>query len=183
MWIRAALISVILALSVACGPPSEPESAPDAAQEAGPVSFAGQYQVTGVTIDQATGAQRPIQGTIILTELEGGSRYSSHVELETFFPGSEAAAAEIVGTGEGKVTGRKLEGTAETQLVAATVPGVDTGFAFVPRQVSQRIRSSSVAEIREGGTIAVEIENEPAEGEAEYSPTKTLLVGYPVETR
>jgi hypothetical protein len=182
MWIRAALVTGALALAMACGPPSEPESAPDSAHEAEPFSFGGRYHVTGVTIDQATGAQRPIQGTIVLNEVEGGSRYTSHVELETLFPGSDAVAAEVVGTGEGDVSGRRLVGTAETQLVAASVPGVDTGFAFVPREVGQRIRSSAIAEIKDDGTVSLEIHNEPAEGEAEYTPTKTLLVGYRAES-
>lgn len=182
MRIRAALMTAAFAFATACGAPSEPESASDPAQGTEPLSFGGRYHVTGVTIDQATGAQRPIQGMIVLTEVEGGSRYTSHVELETLFPGSDAVAAEVVGTGEGHVSGRKMEGTAETQLISAIVPGVDTGFAFIPRQVSQRIRSSAVAEINADGTISMEIHNEPAEGEAEYTPTRTLLVGYPAES-
>ena len=182
MWIRAALWVAAFGLMAACGPSSEPESPSGSAEEAGPVSFGGRYEVTGVTIDQTNGAQRPIHGVIVLVEVEGGTRYTSHVELETLFPGSDAVAAEVVGTGEGVVSARKLEGIAETQLVAGSVPGVDTGFAFVPRQVSQRIRSSAVGEIMDDGTISLEIHNDPAEGEAEYTPTQTLLVGYPVDS-
>ena len=58
----------------------------------------------------------------------------------------------------------------------ASVPGVDTGFAFVPRTVSTRIVSKVKGRLLEDGTIALEIENAPAEGE-QYRPTRTVLAG------
>jgi len=46
----------------------------------------------------------------------------------------------------------------------------------MPRQVSARIRSTSRAEIGADGTIEIEIDNDPAEGDA-YRPTHTVLKG------
>lgn len=145
------------------------------AQRAGPATPAsGVYQMTGVTIDRTTGIQRPIHGRVVITV--SGGEYTSHFELSTLFPGSTATAAQVTGTGSGRVEGSRLVGEADTHLVVATAPGVDVGFAFVPREVGPRIRSRSTAEFFADGSVRAEIENEAVEG-SDYSPTKTTLVG------
>ncbi len=160
-----------LLLLAGCGP-SELGSDVDVAA-APPIS--GRYQVSGVTIDQQSGQQRPIKGVVTLSQ--EGSEYTTHFELSTVYPGSEATAAQVIGTGEGSIEGRLLLGQAETQLVVAMVPGMDVDFAFMPRSVGTRLVSSSRAEFFDDGTLRIEIENEPAEGQ-DYSPTTTILVGY-----
>jgi hypothetical protein len=80
-----------------------------------------------------------------------------------------------MGHGEGTVEGQQLRGTADTQLLTSAA-GVDAGFIGMPRQVSARIRSSSVATLAADGSIKIEIDNEAAEG-ATYSPTRTVLKG------
>ncbi len=138
----------------------------------------GRYHVTGVTIDDSSGAQRPVQGTVNL-QVEGSS-YTTHFELDTLFPGSPDLSAEVIGTGEGTVEGNRLDGTAELQIHASTVPGVDAGFAFIPHAVSPRVESTSTAEFFADGSVRMEIRNRAAEG-AEYTPTRTTLVGYRLE--
>jgi hypothetical protein len=172
----------VAALGVGCEPaadvraPSSTALEP-AAGEGAERAISGQYEVTGVTIDLSSGGQRPILGRMSLRV--AGDRYTSHFELSTRYPGSEAVPAEVVGTGEGTIEGDWMRGRADTTLVAASVPGVDVGFAFVPRDVSTRIVSTSEAQLFEDGTVRIEIENEPAAG-ADYSPTRTILVGYRV---
>ena len=149
------------------------------AEEAGQAEagwLSGRYRVSGETVDKATGVARGISGTISLQQ-EGGA-YTTNFELRTVLPGSEAspAQAQVLGTGSGQIEGRKLRGTADTQILSSPVPGVDAGFVGMPRQISARIRSSSLAEIAEDGSIRIEIDNEPAEGEA-YRPTRTVLKG------
>jgi hypothetical protein len=58
----------------------------------------------------------------------------------------------------------------------ASVPGVDTAFAFVPRMVTTRIVSRVKGSLLEDGTISLEIESAPAQGE-QYIPTRTVLIG------
>ncbi len=140
-----------------------------------PVIVSGRYDVKGVT--RASGAPdgRRIEGTVIL--LRSGDTYTATYELETLWPAEGAeTVADVVGVGEGRVSGGRLEGGAQTQLVISTVPGVDPGFAFVPRAVTTRIESTSVATVRPDGSIEIELENHAAEGE-EYEPTRTRLVG------
>lgn len=164
------LASLLLA---ACGPTERSDRRQPMLQ----TPESGTYQVTGVTIDRATRAQRQISGRVVI-DVED-DRYTTHFELSTLFPGGTAAAT-VVGTGEGEIEGGVLTGRADTQLVTGTVPGVDVGFAMVPRQVGSRLVSSSTAEFFADGSVRVEIENEPAEGE-DYSPTHTVLVGYRLE--
>lgn len=145
---------------------------------ASPPQVSGHYEVTGVTVETGSGAQRPLQGIIVLTQ--EGDRYAARFELTTPYGGSGAAAAEVIGTGEGHVVDRRLEGRVQTQLVLAQVPGVDVGFAFVPREVGPRIVSTSEAEVFPDGTIRIELQNRPASEEEDYAPTQTTLVGYRV---
>ena len=171
MSVRNWLLGAALVLMMACGGSQEAGESPAAPA----VEIGGRYYVTGVTIGLEDGAQRPIHGSVNLVLTE--DRYTAHIELETQFPGSQAVAARAVGTGEGAVEGNVLEGSAHIQLIAASVPGVDVGFAFVPREVGPRIASSSRAEFFADGSLRIELENQPEPGE-EYRPTRTHLVGY-----
>ena len=167
---RALLATGLLTL-VACGGGDE------VAQEQNEpvIPIAGMYEVTGVTVTQASGSKREIAGTVILAE--DGSRYTATFNLVTTYPGAEEALpAEVIGMGEGEIEGRTLRGSAQTQLVMATVPGIDPSFAFVPRLVSTRLVSKSTATIAGDGSVQIEIENEPAQGE-EYARTRTTLRG------
>ena len=68
---------------------SAPVPAADAREPSAPTS--GVYEMTGVTVDRATGLQRPIHGTIVVRVQDGS--YTTHFELSTLFPGSQATAA------------------------------------------------------------------------------------------
>jgi hypothetical protein len=141
--------------------------------------FSGTYRVRGLTTDAVHGDSRRIHGIIVIAEKEGV--YSTNAELETKFPSAGGPVdAQVIGTGSGERVGPKLGGITETQLVMSTVPGVDTGFAWVPRTVGPRLVSTWEAHFRHDGTLVVEIKNEPAEG-VEYSPTTTTLYGTRIE--
>jgi hypothetical protein len=164
------LIGIIFLVS-ACGSGDGGEA--EEAMEAVPI--AGMYEVTGVTVVRESGHKREIAGTVILAADRG--TYTATFNLNTTYPGADQALpAEVIGKGEGTIEGRTLRGRAETQLVMATVPGIDPGFAFVPRMVSARIASNTTATVAVDGTVSIEIENEPAQG-SEYAPTRTTLHG------
>ena len=176
-----ARISVAFAaflLALACGGGEVEQAATESetpAVEATPIG--GMYEVSGVTVATESGYKRAIEGTVILAV--DGDRYTATYNLTTTYPdpeGDEPLAAEVIGKGEGEVEGRTLRGTAETQLVVATVPNVDPAFAFIPRTVSTRIVSAGVTTIAADGTAHIEIENKPAPGET-YAPTRSTLTG------
>jgi len=141
--------------------------------------FVGSYRVRGLTTDEARGDSRRIQGIVVISEKEGV--YSTNAELETKYPSEGGPVdAQVIGTGTAERSRDTLRGTSETQLVMSTVPGVDTGFAWVPRTVGPRLVSTWKGHFRHDGTLVVEIRNEPAEG-VEYAPTTTTLYGSRIE--
>ena len=152
--------------------------APLSASAADPAAadpFSGTYDVRGTTVDSRSGDTRLIEGHIVLTRKNG--HYAAAAELQTDFPTQGGALrTDVIGTGDGKPSGAGLAGSANTQLVIQTVPGVDTDFAFIPRQVGPRIVSTWVAHLESDGTLVVELTNHAAKGEA-YAPTTTKLRG------
>lgn len=171
---RTLLLGAV-ALLVACGDsPSSPETA-DVAATGPVVPLEGTYRVSGTTVDKTTGSERGVSGTIVVKTQ--GNSYTTTFSLNTTLHGSgEPQKAELIGQGEGAVEGRKLIGTAETQLIVALVPGMDAGFGMLPRVATSRIVNSSTAEITPDGSVRIEIESNPAPGE-EYSPSRTTLRG------
>ncbi len=187
MRLRALPIATLIALSTSilalsgCG--SESGAPTDATTPAVatappgriPPSLSGMYRVKGTTTVIGTGMEREIKGTVILAQ--EGTRYTATFSLATSFPSETGPIqADIIGKGEGRVDGTSLQGTAETQLVMASVPGIDSAFAFVPRIVGPRIVSTANGERTEDGILLIEIESIPAEGE-DYLPTRTTLRG------
>jgi len=137
--------------------------------------FAGTYDVTGVTTDVRTGESRKITGHVVLTK--HGAAYRAASELSTDYPTSGGAVrADVIGTGEGRVDGGVLKGTSHIQLVLQKVPGIDTNFAFVPREVGPRIVSTWTARRDRDGALVVELSNRPEKGE-QYAATTTKLRG------
>jgi hypothetical protein len=144
-------------------------SAPD------PVPISGIYDVRGVTTPVGGGEERRISGTVILKQT--GDSYSASFKLDTTFPGAdEPLQADVIGSGQGTVSGRTLTGSTKTQLIVSTIPGIDTEFAFIPRIVGARVVSASLTEISADGQVFIELQNHPAEGE-DYQPTRTRLTG------
>ena len=82
----------------------------------------------------------------------------------------------MIGKGSGTIEGRTLRGSAETQLVISTIPGIDPGFAYIPRTTTTRLVSKSVTTIATDGSMLILIENTAAAGEI-YAPTRTTLRG------
>lgn len=151
----------------------------DAAAESAADPFSGTYDVRGMTTDVASGDQRRIEGHIVIAKK--GKGWSASSDLSTEYPTEGGAIhTDVIGDGVGLLTAGVLEGSAHTQLVIGTVPGVDTGFAFVPRQVGPRIVSKWKAQLEADGTLVVELANEPEKGET-YRSTRTTLRGKRVE--
>jgi hypothetical protein len=170
---RSPLCYLAFVLLVAVGCEGDPEN--DSAEPVVIAPIAGRYEVAGTTIDVRSGQEREISGTVILAD--DGEHYTATFHLNTVLEGATGVLpAEVIGRGAGQIDGRELRGTAETQLVISTVPGIDPAFAFIPRTTSTRIVSNSVTNIGNDGSVVIEIENQPAPGE-EYSPTRTTLRG------
>ena len=135
----------------------------------------GTWQVEGVTVEVESGQRRRITGTVVFQEKDGS--HTASFALQTRYPTPDGPLpADLIGNADVSFQGRKLTGRTETQLVMATVPGVDVDFAFVPRFVGPRIASRSHGEIGRDGSLVLEVESEALPGER-YSATRTKLRG------
>lgn len=168
MRVASILGIVAIALGAGCGrteAPAEPTHR----------SVAGRWEVKGLTRVEGSPETRRIAGTLILAQ--EGDRYEATFDLETrMLAGGAPTDVDVIGVGAGRVEGETLRGTAHTQIVASAVPGVDSGFAFVPRVVSTRIVSNSLGRLRPDDSLEIEIESEAEPGQS-YQPTRTRLTG------
>ena len=173
-----ALAATALLCLPGCG-----SEAPDSENEmsASPASFAGTYHVSGRTVETESGQGRDIEGTIVITQ--DGDDYATSFELTTAFPTPGGPTeAQVVGTGTGALQGQELIGTASTQIILAQVPGVDVGFAFLPRTYGPRITSQSTSRLEADGSLTIEITNEAEEGQS-YLSTRTTVRGARISNR
>ncbi len=177
---RASLAPSVQALSLllpmlllaACGGESQVS---EQATDGEPANVAGTWKVEGLTTVIGQEVSREIAGTVVLTQ--DGTSYSASFELETDYPSPDGTVpAQVVGTGQGRVRGSTMAGSAQTQIVASQVPGIDPGFTMVPATFGVRVRSTAVGELRRDGSIEFELENQGAEGER-YVPTRTRVTG------
>ncbi len=169
IWLPLASLSLLL-LPTSCSPARD-TSTPSSLEG----TLSGTYTVDGVTTPKGSDQGRPIEGIVILVEEEDG--YSSTFHLRSTYPGPDGnLETEVVGKGRGRVDGRSLLGTAETQILTAAFPGVDAKFPFLPRQYGPRVISVTRAEIMLDGTLSIEIETQGAEGQ-DYLATTSILTG------
>jgi hypothetical protein len=171
------LLAASTAMVVACGEREE-TSPVSAAPPVAPEPLSGLYEVSGVTVDKATGAKRTLAGTVIVDVDLTGDAYTTTFNLATDLAigGGAPQRAELIGNGSGRVEERTLAGTADTQLIVALVPGVDPGFGLLPRHATAHIVNRSTAAIAPDGTVEIEIDSEAAPGTS-YPPTHTKLRG------
>ncbi|MBW2418766.1 MAG: hypothetical protein JRH19_09485 [Deltaproteobacteria bacterium] len=179
---RSSLILVALpclaALALAC---SESERREDE----GTQNIEGVYRVEGLTTEVASGLSRALTGLVVVRQ--DGDRYTTNFDLASEMPATgrdagEEVSIEIVGEGEGVIDGDSLRGTANTQIMRSVVPGVHVSFGLMPRAVGPRIVSTTKGHIGPDQELTIEIETRSKEGAdaADYSPTRTRLVGHRV---
>ena len=141
-----------------------------------PADMEGFYEAKGVTTVKSTGSRRRLKGTFIVTHAPEGEGYDIRFSFKTQMstPGGPQRA-DLIGTGEARVVDAKVVGSAETQLLLASVPGVDPQFAFIPGQLGPRIEQTFVMSATdEEGEFKSEIESEAVSGN-EYPATRTTL--------
>lgn len=142
--------------------------------------FEGVYRVSGTTIEPQADSAREIKGIIVLQRAEEGG-YRTSFDLTTSVP-SETPEADvsiaIIGQGNGTVNrDGVLSGDARTQLMRASIPGVDARFPFLPRAVAPQSASLTQVRMLSDGRIEVEMQSVVAEGSLD-STTRTSLIGF-----
>jgi hypothetical protein len=174
-YLLRTLLALVVGLALAACGQEAGEQAGAAPEPTGPAQVAGMYKVKGLTTVIGTDNSREISGNVILAQ--DGASYTATFDLETMYPGPDGEVpAEVVGDGEGTITGNKLDGTLRTQIVSSRVPGLDPHFTLVPSTFGVRVVSNGTGELKPDGTLEFTMENRGAEGE-DYIPTRTVVKG------
>ena len=172
------LVAALVALALAaCERPGE--TLPGDVAAHGPTArspshpFAGMYRVRGLTTDEATGATRALQGTVIVAPDEDG--YATTFSLDTAIETAQGPVqADLVGSGDGRVQDDGvLEGRAETRMFLAAIPGLDPEFPWIPGRLGPRVLSEFRMQ-PDGTAFRIEIVTRAAPGE-DYAGTRTTL--------
>jgi hypothetical protein len=159
-----------------------PDPAPTATAEAVALSdlesISGVYRVNGVTVQANTGRLRDVSGTVTL---QGhGNGYTATIDLSTLYPTSTGdIPAEIEGKAFGRLVGKHLVGSAETQMRPAAGVGLSGAYGAPVEELV--VVSSFLASIDEHGNLNIQLLNDPAPGQ-DFSPSITVLSGTRLRT-
>lgn len=161
----AAIVGFAFALLVASS--AQAADAPDVAAKE-PRYIGGRYQVHGTISVKDTGENRAIGGTLILDQR--GPEFRTTYQLRTRVRTKDGLVrADVIGRGDGKVEGDKISGTAESQLITATVSGAHGATPYLPRLIGPILRQDASGSVDEHGVIRFELDYTPVEG----GPTET----------
>ncbi len=154
LWVAALLATPALAEDSARSPAAEAEAP----------YVGGRYQVHGTIAIEGTGERRAIGGMWIIDQQ--GDAYRSTYSLVTRVRNEEGALvrADVIGRGEGRVQPGRFDGTAESQLILATVGGAYGATPYVPRRYGPILRQATRGTIDAEGDLRVELEYEPVPG-------------------
>jgi hypothetical protein len=144
--------------------------APDVSA-AEPRFIGGRYAVQGTITVKDTGEKRAIGGTLILDQR--GPEFRTTYQLRTRVRTEEGVVrADVIGRGDGRVDGDRIEGIAESQLITASIGGAHGATPYLPRRIGPILRQHARGSIDEHGVIKLELDYTPVEG----GPTETSHV-------
>ena len=140
------LLAALVAALVA--PPSRSEEVPD---------IAGIYEIQGETTVEGSPDRFVITGKLVLRQK--GSDCTTIVEaaMRRAAGTSGPVSAALIGSGEMKLTGRKLQGKAELQSLVSEVPDLDVAVPFAPRTAGPVLDATADGEVLPDGAIKLEI--------------------------
>jgi hypothetical protein len=140
------LLSALIAASAAA--PVRAQEVPD---------IAGIYEIQGETVVEGSPDRLAITGKLVVRQK--GATCSTIVEAEMRRVAGTAGpvSAQLIGTGEMQLTGRKLAGKAELQSLVSEVPELDVAVAFAPRIAGPVLDATAQGEVLSDGSIKLEI--------------------------
>lgn len=143
-WIAAAVLFTLV-----LGPLAAPaEDLPD---------IAGIYEINGETTVEGSPDRFVITGKIVVRQ--NGADCTTIVEamMRRAAGSSGPASAALIGTGQMKLAGKKLQGTAELQSLVSEVPELDVGVQYAPRTAGPVLDATASGEVLPDGSLKLEI--------------------------
>lgn len=119
--------------------------------------IAGIYEINGETTVQGSPDRFVITGKIVVRQ--NGADCTTIVEamMRRAAGSSGPASAALIGNGQMKLTGKKLQGTAELQSLVSEVPELDVGVHYAPRTAGPVLDATASGEVLADGSLKLEI--------------------------
>ena len=123
-----------------------------------PLDLAGIYEMQGETTVQGSPDRFVITGRLVLRQKDAAN-YTTIVEaaMRRAAGNSGPVSAALIGSGEVKLTGRKLAGKAELQSLVSEVPDLDVAVPFAPRTAGPVLDAVAEGEVLADGALKLEI--------------------------
>src|SRR5687767_74445 len=119
--------------------------------------IAGIYEINGETTVENSPDRFVITGKLVVRQQ--GNECTTIVEaaMRRTSGTSGPASAALIGSGEMKLEGRRLHGTAELQSLVSEVPELDVAMPFAPRTAGPVLDATADGEVLADGTLKLEI--------------------------
>jgi hypothetical protein len=127
-------------------------------QAAEPVlDVAGIYEIQGETTVQGSPDRFVITGKLVLRQKGADLTTIVEAAMRRAAGNSGPVSAALIGSGEMKLTGRKLAGKAELQSLVSEVPELDVAVPFAPRTAGPVLDAVAEGEVLPDGALKLEI--------------------------
>lgn len=172
---HAMLVVALLLAGLVIAPSSRAEEALD---------IAGIYEIEGQTTVEGSPDRLAITGKLVIRQNGNDCTTIVEAEMRRVAGASGPVSAQLIGTGQMKLTGRKLEGNAELQSVVSEVPELDVAVAGAPKRAGPVLDAVAKGEVVSDGVLKLEI-NSTVIGEGFTLPEgrKTVVVAKRVARR
>jgi hypothetical protein len=139
----------------------------------------GAWEVRGTITDVGSGDRRHVAGTVVIDQEDDRFRSTFHL-IGTLDTPQGRRRAEVVGRGEGKVEGRVITGTVDSNVVTARLGGAGGVVPFVPKEWGPRTHNTVLGRLNDDGSVTFELHTpQQADG---TGATHTVIHGVRPET-
>ena len=132
-------------------------SAPHAARAEEPLDIAGIYEIDGETTVEGSPDRFVITGKLVIRQNGVDCRTIVEALMRRAAGSSGPASAALIGSGDMKLTGNKLQGKAELQSLVSEVPELDVSVNYAPRTAGPVLDATASGEVLEDGSLKLEI--------------------------
>jgi len=128
---------------------------PSQAEE--PLDVAGIYELQGETTVEGSPDRFIITGKLVVKQKGVDCTTIVEAAMRRAAGTSGPVSAALIGSGEMKLTGRKLAGEAELQSLVSEVPELDVAVPFAPRTAGPILDAVATGDVLADGSIKMEI--------------------------
>jgi hypothetical protein len=145
---RKAMLLFAALFAASAAPPSGAEEVPD---------IAGIYEIQGQTTVAGSPDRLVITGKLVVRQKGNDCTTVVEAEMRRVAGSSGPVSAQLIGTGEMHLAGRKLQGKAELQSLVSEVPDLDVAVPGAPKRAGPVLDAVADGEVLADESIKLEI--------------------------